>query len=250
MVLPHFHQTKRERKKRFAVLIDPDQYEQGYLPQIVEQAHIGQIDYFFVGGSLLTQNQIHDCIQELKQLTSIPVIIFPGSPGQIAASADAIFYLSLISGRNADLLIGRHVETAPMLAKMDIEVLPTGYILIDGGQPTTVSYISNSLPIPKNKPNIALATALAGQLLGMQIIYLDSGSGAQNPVSEAMIKKVSNNIRLPLIVGGGIKTPEQAVRSCEAGADIIVAGNAFETDPELIIDMSQAIHRLNSFIKK
>ncbi len=249
MVLQHFHQTKKERKKRFAVLIDPDQYKQGYLPQIVEQAHIGQIDYFFVGGSLLTQNQIHNCLKELKQLTNLPVIIFPGSPNQIEATADAIFYLSLISGRNADLLIGRHVEVAPLLAKMDIEVLPTGYILIDGGQPTTVSYISNSLPIPKDKPSIAMATALAGQLLGMQIIYLDSGSGAKNPVSEAMIKKVSNNIRLPLIVGGGIKTPEQALRTCEAGADIVVAGNAFETDPELIIDMSQAIHSLNSFIK-
>lgn len=249
MVLPHFQQAKDNRQKRFAVLIDPDQYEKGYLPHIVEQAHIGQIDYFFVGGSLLTQNQIHDCIKELKRLTEIPVIIFPGSPNQIEGSADAIFYLSLISGRNADLLIGRHVETAPLLAKMDIEVLPTGYILVDGGKPTTVSYISNSLPIPNDKPNIALATALAGQLLGMQIMYLDSGSGAKNPVSEVMIKKVANNIRLPLIVGGGIKTPEQAVLSCNAGADIVVAGNAFETDPELIIDMSQAIHSLNSFIK-
>lgn len=250
MVLQQFQKAKDKGAKQFAVLIDPDQYHKGYLPKIVEQAHIGQIDYFFVGGSLLTRNEINECVQELKLLTNIPVIIFPGSPNQIEETADAIFYLSLISGRNPDLLIGRHVESAPILVRMDIEVLPTGYILIDGGKPTTVSYISNSLPIPSNKPGIALATALAGQLLGMQIIYLDSGSGAELPVSDAIIEKVSKNIRLPLIVGGGIKTPEQAVKSCSAGADIVVAGNAFESDPELIIDLSQAIHSLNSFINK
>jgi len=246
LVLHQFQQAKNKQQKQFAVLIDPDQYEKGYIPKIVEQAHIGAIDYFFVGGSLLTQHQIHYCIEELKSLTNIPVIIFPGSPNQIDETADAIFYLSLISGRNADLLIGRHVETAPLLAKMDIEVLPTGYLLIDGGKSTTVSYISNSTPIPSDKPNIALATALAGQLLGLKIMYLDSGSGATNPVNEAMIEIVSANISLPLIVGGGIKTPEKALQICKAGADIVVAGNAFETDPELIIDMSQAIHSLNS----
>jgi len=246
LILNKFQQAKTNGLKQLAVLIDPDEYTKGNLPAIVENIHIGKVDYIFVGGSLLTKNEIHHCITELKKLTQLPVIIFPGSPLQIAAAADAIFYLSLISGRNADLLIGRHVEIAPLLHKMDIEVMPTGYILIDGGQATTVSYISNSLPIPADKPEIALATALAGQLLGLQIIYLDAGSGAQQKISLKMINRVAKNVKLPVIVGGGIRTPQQAVESCEAGADIIVAGNAFEQDAELIIDMAQAIHQLNN----
>jgi len=246
LIIQEFQSAKKLDKKQFAVLIDPDEYRSGYLPKIVEHAHIGMVDYFFVGGSLVMGNEIHDCITELKSLTDKPVIIFPGSPNQVSEQADALFFLSLISGRNADLLIGRHVETAPILAKMDIEVLPTGYILVDGGQATTVSYISNSSPIPNDKPRIAQATALAGEMLGMKIIYMDSGSGAKYPVSETIISSVSKCINIPLVVGGGIRTPEQAAKSCKAGADIIVAGNAFETKPELMIDMSQAIHELNS----
>lgn len=250
MIIQEFQAAKKLDKKQFAVLIDPDEYKAGYLPKIVEHAHIGMVDYFFVGGSLVMGNEIHDCINELKTLTDKPVIIFPGSPNQVSEQADALFFLSLISGRNADLLIGRHVETAPILAKMDIEVMPTGYVLIDGGQPTTVSYISNSSPIPNDKPRIAQATALAGQMLGMQIIYLDSGSGAKYPVSDNIIAAVSSTTKIPIVVGGGIRTPEQAAKSCRAGADIIVAGNAFETNPELMIDMSQAVHELNSYAQK
>lgn len=245
LVLNKFQQAKANGLKQFAVLIDPDECATGNLPAIVENIHIGKVDYIFVGGSLLTNSQIHECVAALKQLTKLPLIIFPGSPLQIDEAADAIFYLSLISGRNADLLIGRHVETAPLLSKMDIEVLPTGYILVDGGQATTVSYISNSLPVPADKPGIAVATALAGQLLGLQIIYLDAGSGAKQKISEAMIRQVTKSVQLPVIVGGGIRTPQQAVESCRAGADIIVAGNAFEENADLIIDMSQAIHQLN-----
>jgi len=250
LIIQEFQAAKKLDKKQFAVLIDPDEYKAGYLPKIVEHAHIGMVDYFFVGGSLVMGNEIHDCINELKTLTDKPVIIFPGSPNQVSEQADALFFLSLISGRNADLLIGRHVETAPILAKMDIEVMPTGYVLIDGGQPTTVSYISNSSPIPNDKPRIAQATALAGQMLGMQIIYLDSGSGAKYPVSDNIIAAVSSTTKIPIVVGGGIRTPEQAAKSCRAGADIIVAGNAFETNPELMIDMSQAVHELNSYAQK
>ena len=245
LVLNKFQQAKAKGLKQLAVLIDPDEYKKGNLPAIVENIHIGKVDYIFVGGSLLTKNEIHDCISTLKQLTHLPVVIFPGSPLQIDDAADAIFYLSLISGRNADLLIGRHVETAPILHKMDIEVMPTGYMLIDGGLPTTVSYISNTLPIPADKPAIAVATALAGQLLGLQIIYLDAGSGAKQKISVEMISQVTKNVQLPVIVGGGIRTPKEAVESCTAGADIIVAGNAFEQNADLIIDMAQAIHQLN-----
>jgi len=246
LILKKLQQANTNRLKQLAVLIDPDKCNLEKLPTIVENIHIGQVDYIFVGGSLLTKSETHQCITRLKQLTWLPVIIFPGSPLQIDEAADAIFYLSLISGRNADLLIGRHVETAPLLHKMDIEVLPTGYILVDGGQATTVSYISNSLPVPADKPEIAVATALAGQLLGLQIIYLDAGSGAKQKVSSTMIEQVAKNVKLPVIVGGGIKTPQQAFESCKAGADIIVAGNAFEQNAELIIDMAQAVHQLNN----
>jgi len=209
LVLKKFQQAKVNGLKQFAVLIDPDECSIDNLPAIVESIHIGKVDYIFIGGSLLTKNEIHQFITALKQLTKLPIIIFPGSPLQIDEAADAIFYLSLISGRNADLLIGR------------------------------------SLPIPADKPGIAVATALAGQLLGLQIIYLDAGSGAKQKISPAMIRQVTKNVLLPVIVGGGIRTPQQAIESCEAGADIIVAGNAFEQNADLIIDMSQAIHQLN-----
>lgn len=245
LVLQQFISARKAKQAQIAVLIDPDEYRPGYLAHIVEQAHIGKVDYFFVGGSLVMGNEIHDCIHELKGLTNIPVVVFPGSPNQINEEADALFFLSLISGRNADLLIGRHVESAPVLAGMDLEVLPTGYILVDGGRPTTVSYISNSSPIPNDKPRIAQATALAGQMLGLQLMYLDSGSGAQHHVSLEIIKSVSSTVKVPVIVGGGIRTVEQARAVCEAGANVIVVGNAFEKDPELIIDMAQAVHNVH-----
>ena len=244
-VLNKIQAQKVEQKKGFAVLIDPDEYKQGNLANIVEKAHVGKVDYFFVGGSLVMGTEIEDCIQELKSLTDIPVLLFPGSIHQVTPSADALLFLSLLSSRNADLLIGKHVEIAPILAKMDLEVLPTAYMLVDGLQQTTVSYISNSNPIPADKPKIAQATALAGQMLGFKLLYLDSGSGAKQKVSNEMLKAVSSCTHLPIIVGGGIKTPEAAAQSCIAGADIVVVGNAIENDSELIIDIAQAIHSLN-----
>jgi putative glycerol-1-phosphate prenyltransferase len=165
---------------------------------------------------------------------------------QINDKADAIFFLSLISGRNPEMLIGQHVLAAPYLKASSLEILPTGYILIDGGTQTTVSYISNTTPIPANKPDIAACTAMAGEMLGLQVIYMDAGSGAKNSIDEKIISVVRKNTNVPLIVGGGILTTQKAVANCFAGADIIVVGNAAEKNPSLILDMANAIHQVSN----
>lgn len=237
-------QSKKNKQKLLAVLIDPDKVIEQQLARIIEHAIFAKVDLFFIGGSLLVEDQIDRWISQIKASCDIPVLIFPGSYYQVSEKADALFLLSLISGRNPDLLIGQHVIAAPILAKMDLEIMSTGYMLIDGGAPTTVSYISNSTPIPADKPPIAVCTAMAGEMLGMKIIYLDSGSGARQPVSQAMIQAVSQNIQVPLVVGGGIRTPEQAQKSCRAGADVIVIGNAFESNPQLMQEMAAAIHAI------
>ena len=198
------------------------------------------VDYLFMGGSLLMAHQMELCIQRFKTESDIPVVLFPGSPAQVTPYADAILYLSLLSGRNPDLLIGQHVASAPQVKASGLEVISTGYILIDGGVQTAVSYMSNTMPIPANKPEIALCTAWAGELQGKHIIYLDAGSGARNPVSEEMIQKVSSHLKIPLIVGGGILHPDKVYLNCKAGANLIVVGNAIERDPFLIRDMALA----------
>jgi len=212
------------------------------LDRLLRMADDAHVDYFFIGGSLLQHNDLDKFIVEIKSRSSIPCILFPGNGFQISAEADAILYLSLISGRNPDLLIGKHVETAAHIRQTQLEVMSTGYMLIDGGSSTAVNYMSNTLPIPHDKNSIAVSTAMAGEMLGMQMIYLEAGSGAYTTVSTSMISKVSQHIRIPIIVGGGISTPEKAQKNLEAGADIIVVGNAIEKDPELLIDLSAAIH--------
>jgi putative glycerol-1-phosphate prenyltransferase len=162
----------------------------------------------------------------------------------VSKYADALLYLSLVSGRNAELLIGQHVVSAPFVRKSGLEIMPTGYMVIDGGAPTTVSYISNATPIPSDKNEIALCTAMASEMLGMKLIYMDAGSGAKRPITESMIAMVAANIEAPLIVGGGISDPEKAYLNCKAGADVIVIGNAIEKDPALIKEMATAVHSL------
>lgn len=229
-------------QKKLAVLLDPDNGSEAVVAHLVQLAVRAKVDYFFVGGSLVTTITAGNWMRYIKTLCDIPVIIFPGSVFQVSPEADALFFLSLVSGRNPELLIGQHVIAAPLIRQMDIEVMPTAYMLIDGGVPTTVSYISNSNPIPADKPQIALCTAMAADMLGMRIIYMDSGSGAQKPVSEAMIQAVSKNVDLPLVVGGGIRTPKQAALSCQAGADVVVVGNALEKDPSLMLELAAAVH--------
>ena len=198
------------------------------------------VSYLLMGGSLLMAHQMDLCIQRFKTESDIPVVLFPGSPAQVTPYADALLYLSLVSGRNADLLIGQHVASAPQVKASGLEVISTGYMIIDGGVQTTVSYMSHAMPIPADKPDIALSTAWAAEFQGKHVIYLDAGSGARRPVSEEMIRKVSSNIAIPLIVGGGILTPEKVHLNCMAGANLIVVGNAIERDPLLIRDMAQA----------
>ena len=241
-VYPELLEKRKTGKKSFAVLIDPDKADPASLDQIIRLSVDAGVDYFFVGGSLVISDQLDEVIGQIKAACSIPVLLFPGSPSQISRHADALLYLSLISGRNADLLIGQHVVSAPFVKKSGLEIISTGYMVIDGGAATTVSYISNATPIPSDKSDIALCTALAGEMLGMKIIYMDSGSGARKPITEEMIQRVSAQIDIPLIVGGGIRDAEKAYRNCQAGADVIVIGNAIEKDASLIAEISAAVH--------
>lgn len=236
----------KSRQKKFAVLIDPDKSSEERLGELLQLGEQCGVDYYLVGGSLMMKGRFQKCLKTIKQLAKIPVVLFPGSTMQISKHADAILLLSLISGRNPELLIGRHVEAAPKIKSARIEPIPVGYMLIDGGQQTAVSYMSNTLPIPADKTDIAVATALAGEMLGLKAIYLDAGSGAKKAVSNLMIKRVRQAIDLPLIVGGGIRTAEKAADCCKAGADIVVVGNAIEQDLSLVMEMSQAIHSFNS----
>jgi len=231
---------KAQNKSGFAVLADPDKIAPADMQYLARLCNDAQVDYLFMGGSLLMAHQMELCIQRFKTESDIPVVLFPGSPAQVTPYADALLYLSLISGRNADMLIGQHVVSSPAVKASGLEVISTGYMIIDGGVQTTVSYISNAQPIPADKPEIALCTAWAGELQGKHVIYMDAGSGARRPVTTEMISKVSSHIDIPLFVGGGILTPEKVYENCKAGANIVVVGNAIERDPLLIRDMAQA----------
>jgi phosphoglycerol geranylgeranyltransferase len=235
-------EKKKQGRKSFAVLIDPDKVSISVLDQLIELSLAAKVDYFLVGGSLVISNHLDQCVQHIKHNCNIPVILFPGSPSQISKYADALLYLSLISGRNPELLIGQHVVSAPFVRQSGLEIMPTGYIVVDGGAPTTVSYISNALPVPADKNEIAMCTAMAGEMLGMKLIYMDAGSGAKRPITESMIKTVAERIDVPLIIGGGIIHPEKAYLNCKAGADLIVVGNAIEKDASLIKEMAAAVH--------
>ncbi len=235
-------ERKVSGKKSFAVLIDPDKVDGEKMHRLIDLSAKAKIDYFLVGGSLVVSNYIDECIQLIKKNSNIPVILFPGSASQICKHADALLYLSLISGRNADLLIGQHVVSAPVVKQSGLEIMSTGYMVIDGGAPTTVSYISNASPLPADKNEIAMCTAMAGEMLGMKLIYMDAGSGARRAIAESMIAKVADCIQVPLIVGGGITDPEKAYLNCKAGADVIVVGNAIEKDETLIQEMAAAVH--------
>lgn len=233
---------KQKGQKSFAVLIDPDKVDAAAVQQLVQLSTEAGVDYFLVGGSLVISNRLDEVVQLIKASCSIPVILFPGSPSQISKYADALLYLSLISGRNPELLIGQHVISAPFVKQSGLEIISTGYMVVDGGAPTTVSYISNATPLPSDKNEIAMCTAMAGEMLGMKVIYMDAGSGAKRAIPESMIHSVAQQITVPLIVGGGITDPEKAYLNCKAGADVIVIGNAIEKDASLIKEMAAAIH--------
>ncbi len=242
MVYQKLIQDARFGEKKLAVLIDPDKQRIDQLAERVRSADHAHVDYFLVGGSLLTRDTFQEAVHMVKEETDRPVILFPGSAWQISEDADALLFLSLISGRNPELLIGQHVQAAPLIHQLNLEVIPTGYLLVDGGTPTTASYISQTAPLPANKPEIAVATALAGKYLGMQLLYLDTGSGAAHPVPSDMIRKVKKASELPILVGGGIRSPDQAATAARAGADVIVIGTAAEQDASILPAMVQAVH--------
>ena len=232
-------------QKLFAWLIDPDKYTTETLTQRLVIAQKANVDLIFVGGSLITRNSISETILLIKKYLKIPVIIFPGNSLQITENADAILYLSMISGRNPDYLIGRHIETAMTLKRSKLEVIPTGYMLINTGAPTSVSYMSHTTPIPYDKNEIAMSIATAGELLGLKLIFLEGGSGAEKPVSCPMIKAVKKSIDIPLVVGGGITGINQLENILEAGADIVVAGNGVELNSNLLMEFSNVFNAYN-----
>ena len=228
-------------RKGIAWLIDPDDFQsvQRFESQL-QEANKLKIDFFFLGGSIIQQNTVSEIISLIKMLCpDIPVVLFPGNTLQYSPLADGILFISLISGRNPDLLIGQHVTLAPLLEKSEMEVLPTGYMLIDGGQTTSVHYMSQTIPLPNHHPELSVATALAGKFLGLQYFYLDAGSGAPNPVSPEIIKAVKRKIKAPLMVGGGLNSLEKIKSAFQAGADLVVIGNGAGKSTRLLNEVSE-----------
>ncbi|SIT89591.1 geranylgeranylglyceryl/heptaprenylglyceryl phosphate synthase [Pontibacter indicus] len=232
-------------RKHFAVLIDPDNLDEASCLNLLSLSETHQVDFFFVGGSLITTDNQAAIIRLIKENSAIPVILFPSNSLHIDKQADGILLLSLISGRNADFLIGQHVLSAPILKASELQVYPTGYMLVDTGRQTTASYMSGTTPIPYDKPAIAACTAMAGELLGLRYIYLDGGSGALHPVSPDMIRAVRQSVEVPIIVGGGIDTAAKAKAALEAGADVLVVGNHIEKNPGFLAEVSHTIASYN-----
>jgi putative glycerol-1-phosphate prenyltransferase len=234
----------KNSKRKIAILIDPEKTkEQDQIDALAEKVNILKPTFLFVGGSTVTKDDLHKCIDNLKAKTDIPIILFPGSHQQISENADGILFLSLISGRNPDFLIGHQVESAHLLKEMDLEIIPTGYVLIDGGKPTAVTYISQTTPIPADQLQIASQTSIAGEMLGLKTIFLDAGSGAQQTVSKEMISAVRSAINVPLIIGGGIKSITDIDYAFEAGADLVVIGNQVEADIDFLLDIKTHLNQ-------
>ncbi len=236
-------EARRVGRKQLAMLIDPDGLTLSGLERQVLLAGEAGVDYFFLGGSLIWDDVLHASADLIKEVCpDTPLLLFPGHPTQLSDKVDAVLLLCLISGRNPDFLIGQQVVAAPYLKRLDVEVISTGYMLVGGrGRTTTVEYMTQTVPIPANKPSIAACTALAGALLGLKLSFLDAGSGADEPVHPDVIREVSRSTQTPTFVGGGIRRPEQALAAVQAGADLIVVGNAFEKNPALVKEMVSAI---------
>jgi putative glycerol-1-phosphate prenyltransferase len=236
-LLEHFTERKKRGLKSLAVLVDPDKVAQ--MEILLEQCGSNPPDLFLVGSSFRGDESVSACIAKIRAACAVPVVLFPGNMSQVVADADGILLLSVISSRNADLLIGRHVEAALKVKKSGLEIIPTGYVLIESGRLTSVHYMSQSMPVPNTKPELAAATALAGEQLGLKAIYLEAGSGAEQVVPEAMIAAVRQATDCLLFTGGGITMPAQLNACFKAGADIAVIGNKFEANPELFSQFAE-----------
>lgn len=235
---------REERGAGYLVLLDPDKKSLDEIADLARQCEEAGVDGFLVGGSLLFSDHFDEFVRTVKESVSTPVILFPGSAGQVSGHADAMLFMSLISGRNPQTLIGEQVMAAPLVHRIGIETIPMGYMLIESGAVTAAEFMSNTRPLPREKPELAVAHALAGQYLGMRLLYLEAGSGAELSVPEMMIRMISASVSIPLIVGGGIRKPEDAAAKVRAGASFIVTGNVLEQDGNhhLIHKFSNAIH--------
>lgn len=229
--------------KKLAILIDPDKMNPAGIKKLFGTRGMDEVDFILVGGSLLFNNLEH-ALDEVRAQTNLPLIIFPGNAFQISSKADAFMLLNLISGRNPDFLIGHHVIAAPKLSQINIPVISTGYMIFDCGKTTSVQYMSNTAPLPDHKPDLAVATAMAGEMIGMSQVYLEAGSGAEHPVPEHIIKAVVDAVQIPVIAGGGIRTAKQAQTAWNAGANMLVVGNGIERNPGFIADLAEVRAKL------
>lgn len=241
-LLKKWNDAKSLGVKQLFVLIDPDQCNVSKLPKHLEYWQECGVTGLLVGGSIILSNQLDEVCNAIKMHTEIPTILFPGHPMHLSSHADAILILSLISGRNSELLIGHHVHAAPRIKAMNLEPVSTGYVLVSTGTGgSSVEYMSGTTPIPAGKTDIAIATSIAGEMLGLKTIYLEAGSGAHTPIPENLIRGVAKEIKVPLIVGGGINSAISARKIADAGADILVVGNAAEKDISVIGEIATAI---------
>lgn len=244
-ILTQITDSVAQGKKMLAVLLDPDKLQFEQLSDKVDRIEAAGAEMIFVGGSLLLNEDFEKSLKVLRQLSDLPLVIFPGSAYQVSPEADAILFLTLLSGRNPDYLIHNQMMAAPHVRNAGLEAIATAYLLVDGGAPTSVSYMSNTQPIPRDKNDIAVATALAAQYMGQSMVYLEAGSGAPLEVPSQMISAVKSQVDLPLIVGGGIDSPRKMEKALRAGADVVVIGNAFERDPDIL----KAFHDTAAAIK-
>ncbi|AEA42710.1 geranylgeranylglyceryl/heptaprenylglyceryl phosphate synthase [Fluviicola taffensis] len=237
----------QSKSGQLALLIDPDKTkDEHYLIQLIKKAEFAHIDFFFVGGSTVTRKEIEKVVSFLKQHSKIPVVLFPGSSNQLSEQADALLFLNLLSGRNPDFLIGHHVTCAEEVLEMGIEVIPTSYLLIDGGKMTSVAYVSQTTPIPSQNTSISLKTSIAGYLMGQQLTYFDAGSGALNAVPVNLIEELKQKINTPIIVGGGVRSIEQIESYKKVGANVIVIGTKIEENSDFLLDIES--YKRSSFI--
>lgn len=236
--------VRNERGAGFIVLIDPDKLHEERLPRFVDECERAGVDAFFVGGSLMHAVELNRYVHRLKAQTQLPVVGFPGSLNQLSPHLDAVLYLSIVSGRNPEYLIGQHVHAAPVIRRLQLEPIPTAYMLVESGRTTTAQYMSHTRPLPRNKPDVAAATALAAEMMGMRLLFTDGGSGADQPVPEEVIAAITDECEAPLIVGGGLQRPEQVATKVRAGASFIVVGNAIEQRPDggYIAELAAAAH--------
>ncbi len=239
-------EARHRGEKQLALLLDPDKARLRHWERAVTLASELGVHYLFVGGSLVVNDMLDAVLSSLRQRCAAPIVLFPGNSFQLSYRADALLFLSLISGRNAELLIGQHVIAAPFLRRSPLEIISTGYMLVEGGVVSSVQYMSNTYPLPANKPDIAACTAMAGEMLGLKTMYLDAGSGAVRPVPPSMVEAVRTAVDVPLLVGGGIRTPEQAAERWHAGADVVVVGTAIEQHPERLCEFMSAVPRKHS----